>query len=46
MSKAFELIEIGVNSLEPNTWNPNRMSQEMYEKLREYVKGQDPLGEP
>jgi ParB family chromosome partitioning protein len=38
MSKAFELIEIGVNSLEPNTWNPNRMSQEMYEKLREYVK--------
>jgi ParB family chromosome partitioning protein len=38
MSKAFELVEIGVERLEPNPWNPNRMSPEMYEKLREYVK--------
>jgi len=38
MSKAFDLVEIDVNRLEPNPWNPNRMSHEMYEKLREYVK--------
>jgi len=38
MSKSFELVEINVNGLEPNTWNPNRMAEEMYEKLREYVK--------
>jgi ParB family chromosome partitioning protein len=38
MSKAFELIEIDMDRLEPNPWNPNRMSPEMYEKLREYVK--------
>jgi ParB family chromosome partitioning protein len=38
MSKAFELAEIDVDRLEPNPWNPNRMSTEMYEKLREYVK--------
>jgi ParB family chromosome partitioning protein len=38
MSKAFELVEIGVNSLEPNSWNPNRMAPEMYEKLRAYVE--------
>jgi ParB-like chromosome segregation protein Spo0J len=38
MSKAFDLIEIDVKRLEPNPWNPNRMSPEMYEKLREYVK--------
>jgi ParB family chromosome partitioning protein len=38
MSKAFDLVEIEVERLEPNPWNPNRMSPEMYEKLREYVK--------
>jgi ParB family chromosome partitioning protein len=38
MNRAFELVEIGVERLEPNPWNPNRMSPEMYEKLREYVR--------
>jgi ParB/RepB/Spo0J family partition protein len=38
MSKAFDLVEIDTDRLEPNPWNPNRMSPEMYEKLREYVK--------
>ena len=38
MNRAFELVEIDVDRLEPNPWNPNRMSPEMYEKLREYVK--------
>jgi ParB/RepB/Spo0J family partition protein len=38
MSKAFELVEIEVGRLQPNPWNPNRMSEEMYHKLREYVK--------
>ena len=38
MNRAFELVEIDVERIEPNPWNPNRMSPEMYEKLREYVK--------
>jgi ParB family chromosome partitioning protein len=38
MSKAFELMEIEVGSLGPNPWNPNRMSEEMYHKLKEYIK--------
>ena len=38
MSKAFELMEIGVGNLHPNPWNPNRMSDEMYHKLKEYIK--------
>ena len=28
MSKAFELVEIEVGKLQPNPWNPNRMSDE------------------
>ena len=38
MSKAFELVEIDVGNLKPNPWNPNRMSEEMYHKLKAYVK--------
>lgn len=38
MSKAFELMEIEVEKLGPNAWNPNRMSEEMYHKLKAYVK--------
>ena len=38
MSKAFELMEIEVGRLHPNPWNPNRMSEEMYHKLKAYVK--------
>jgi ParB family chromosome partitioning protein len=38
MSKAFELVEIEVGRLEPNPWNPNRMSDEMYHKLKAYIK--------
>jgi ParB family transcriptional regulator, chromosome partitioning protein len=38
MSKAFELVEIGVGRLEANPWNPNRMSEEMYHKLKAYIK--------
>jgi ParB family chromosome partitioning protein len=38
MSKAFELLEIEVGKLQPNPWNPNRMSDEMYHKLKQYIK--------
>jgi ParB family chromosome partitioning protein len=38
MSKAFELVEVEVGRLAPNPWNPNRMSEEMYHKLKAYVK--------
>jgi ParB family chromosome partitioning protein len=38
MGKAFELEEIEVGKLKPNPWNPNRMSEEMYHKLKAYVK--------
>jgi ParB family chromosome partitioning protein len=38
MSKAFELVEIEAGRLAPNPWNPNRMSEEMYHKLKAYVK--------
>jgi ParB family chromosome partitioning protein len=31
-------MEIEVERLKLNPWNPNRMSEEMYHKLREYVK--------
>jgi ParB/RepB/Spo0J family partition protein len=37
VSKAFELMEIEVGSLKPNPWNPNRMSEEMYHKLKAYI---------
>lgn len=38
MGKAFELVEIEVGRLKPNPWNPNRMSEEMFHKLKAYVK--------
>jgi len=38
MSRAFELVEVEVGRLEPNPWNPNRMSDEMYHKLKAYIK--------
>jgi len=38
VSKAFELMEIEVEKLKPNPWNPNRMSEDMYNKLKAYVK--------
>ncbi len=38
MRRAFELVEIEVGKLEANPWNPNRMSEEMYHKLKAYIK--------
>ena len=38
MGKAFELVEIEEGKLQPNPWNPNRMSDEMFHKLKAYVK--------
>jgi ParB family chromosome partitioning protein len=38
MSRAFELMDIEINKLQPNPWNPNRMSYEMYHKLKAYIK--------
>jgi ParB/RepB/Spo0J family partition protein len=38
MSKAFELMEIETGQLRPNKWNPNRMSEEMYHKLKAYIE--------
>lgn len=38
MGRAFELEEIEVGRLKANPWNPNRMSDEMYHKLRAYIK--------
>jgi ParB/RepB/Spo0J family partition protein len=38
MGKAFELVEIEVGKLQPNPWNPNRMSEKMFHKLKAYVK--------
>ena len=38
MSKAFEPMEIEVGRLKPNPWNPNRMADDMYHKLKAYIK--------
>lgn len=38
MRKAFDLVEIDVGNVQPNPWNPNRMSEEMYHKLKAYIK--------
>jgi ParB/RepB/Spo0J family partition protein len=32
------IVEIGVEKLTPNPWNPNRMSEEMRAKLKAYVE--------
>lgn len=34
----LKIQEIPVGELEPNPWNPNRMSEEMFAKLRAYVE--------
>jgi ParB/RepB/Spo0J family partition protein len=34
----MKVTEIPIGKLEPNPWNPNRMSEEMYAKLRAYVE--------
>jgi ParB/RepB/Spo0J family partition protein len=32
------IVEIGVEKLTPNSWNPNRMSEEMRSKLKVYIE--------
>ncbi|MCH6553695.1 MAG: winged helix-turn-helix transcriptional regulator [Acidobacteria bacterium] len=32
------IIQIPIDDLEPNPWNPNRVSETMYVKLRAYIK--------
>jgi len=34
----LEVVQIPVGKLRPNPWNPNRMSEEMLHKLREYLR--------
>ena len=36
--ETIQITEIAVEKLRPNPWNPNRMSEEMRHKLREYIK--------
>jgi ParB family chromosome partitioning protein len=38
MTDKLRVTEIEVGKLKPNPWNPNRMSDEMFHKLREYIK--------
>jgi ParB/RepB/Spo0J family partition protein len=38
MNKKLNVQELLVDSLKPNPWNPNRMSQQMRHKLKEYIK--------
>ena len=38
MKDKLEVAHIEVEKLRPNPWNPNRMSDEMFHKLKEYVK--------
>jgi ParB/RepB/Spo0J family partition protein len=38
MKDKLEVTHIEVEKLRPNPWNPNRMSDEMFHKLKEYVK--------
>ncbi len=35
---ALEVVELPVEKLNPNPWNPNRMAPEMYHKLLEYLR--------
>jgi hypothetical protein len=42
--KAFTLMEIEVERLQPNPWNPNRISEEMYHKLKAYIKREELVG--
>lgn len=34
----LKVVQIPVEKLRPNPWNPNRMPEEMYHKLREYLR--------
>jgi len=38
MNNKLNVQELPVDKLQPNPWNPNRMSQEMRHKLKEYIK--------
>ena len=38
MNERLKVTHIEVEKLKPNPWNPNRMSDEMFHKLKEYVK--------
>ncbi len=38
MGEKLEVTHIEVGRLTPNPWNPNRMSDEMFHKLREYIR--------
>jgi len=34
----LKVVQVPVEKLRPNPWNPNRMSEEMFHKLREYLQ--------
>ncbi|MDP3939891.1 MAG: ParB/RepB/Spo0J family partition protein [Deltaproteobacteria bacterium] len=36
--KNLEILQIPIEKLEPNPWNPNRLSEELQHKLREYLR--------
>ena len=38
MAEKLEVTHIEVGRLKPNPWNPNRMSDEMFHKLKEYIR--------
>jgi len=38
MKNKLNIQELPVSKLQPNPWNPNRMSAEMRHKLKEYIK--------
>jgi len=38
MKETLKITDIPVEKLTPNPWNPNRMSQEMRPKLKEYIR--------
>jgi ParB/RepB/Spo0J family partition protein len=38
MKETLKITDIPVEKLTPNPWNPNRMSQEMRHKLKEYIR--------
>jgi ParB family transcriptional regulator, chromosome partitioning protein len=38
MNGTLQIIDIRIEKLSPNPWNPNRMSPEMKHKLKEYLK--------
>lgn len=38
MNKPLNIQELAIDKLKPNPWNPNRMSEQMRHKLKEYIK--------